>query len=141
MFIDKIRKEKKATLITISRRITDDGKVEYSEVREEVDPSDVPEKAVHVTGRKGEYALIDMEPLYPDYIIDDDDVGESDPETPRNWIDATGYYLYYMDPRMAQGYDALGQLKTSKPQMEFRQIVVIGVVVIVGFWMIMRMIS
>lgn len=134
----KGKKAQTVTLTTISRTVTNEGQIEYVEHKSEIDPSEIPEKAVHVTGRKGEYALIDMDPIYPDYIVDDDMI-EDAAEGPRNWIDANGYFFYFMDQRMSNGFKALGHIKGDKPQLEFKQILIIGVVVVVALWMISKM--
>lgn len=138
----KKKKEKDVTLITIRRIETDDGIIEYSEERETMPLSDLPKDAVHITGRKGEYALIDMLPIYPDYISDDDDVREAAflEDSKINWIDANGYYYYFMDNRMAKGYDAIGQMKSGGGiKMDARTMIVLGVAVVVLFYFMSRM--
>lgn len=136
------RKEKDVELVTIRRVNLEDGTIEYSEDRERIPRSDLPRGAVHITGRKGEYALIDMLPIYPDYVSDDEEVREAafSEDLKMNFIDAHGYYYYFMDNRMAKGYDAIGQMKSGGGiKMDARTIIVLGVAAVVFFYFISRM--
>ena len=136
------RKEADVVLVTIRRIETEDGIIEYSEEREKMPRSDLPREAVHISGRKGEYALIDMLPIFPDYILDDDDDKEAafSEGAKVNFIDAHGYYYYFTDDRMKKGYDAIGQMKSGGGiKMDARTIIVIGVAVIVLFYFLSRM--
>ena len=129
------KKDKEVVLTTISRVYTDEGLPEYIERKEKIMLSELPDKAVHITGKKGQYALIDMEPDYPDYAS----ASGSESEDAHNWIDASGYYLYFMDPRLNRGFEALGQIKDSSVNIEPRKIIIIAVAAIVGIWFVSRM--
>ena len=129
-------KDKEVVLTTISRVYTDEGLPEYIERKEKIMLSELPDKAVHITGKKGHYALIDMEPDYPDYAL-----ASEDPDDMRNWIDASGYYLYFMDPRLNRGFEALGQIKDSSVNIESRKIIIVAVVAIVGIWFVSKMMT
>lgn len=130
------KKDKEVVLTTISRTYNDEGLPEYIESKEKIMLSELPDKAVHITGKKGQYALIDMEPDYPDYAL-----ASEDPDDMRNWIDASGYYLYFMDPRLNRGFEALGQIKDSSVNIEPRKIIIVAVVAIVGIWFVSKMMT
>lgn len=129
------KKDKEVILTTITRTYNDEGLPEYIENKEKMKLSEIPDKAVHITGKKGHYALINMDPDYPDYASD------SESEDAHNWIDASGYYLYFMDPRLNRGFEALGQIKDSSVNIEPRKIIIVAVVAIVGIWFVSKMMT
>lgn len=131
------KKDKEVILTTISRTYDDEGLPEYIEEKEKMKLSEIPDKAVHITGKKCHYALIDMEPNYPDYAS----ASGSESEDAHNWIDASGYYLYFMDPRLNRGFEALGQIKDSSVNIEPRKIIIIAVAAIVGIWFVSKMMT
>lgn len=111
----------------------------YTDTITETRLSKLPEEAVHVAGRKNQWAIVNMEPEIPDYLSPDAETDENgDFADPHSYFDARGYYCYYHDDRIKKGYDSLGQLE-RKP-MEWQKLLIIAVAVIVGAWMVMRMI-
>lgn len=131
------RKDPKVWLHTIRRDIDVDWG--YIDEITELRKSKLPEEAVHVAGRKDQWAIVDMDPEVPEYLDQDaetDDDGEF--VAPHSYFDGRGYYCYYHDERIKKGYDSLGQLE-RKP-IEWQKLLIIAVAVIVGAWMIMRMI-
>lgn len=95
-----------------------------------IDRKDLPGKAVHVSGKKGTYALVDMDPQYPDYITGDGEFC--------NTFDAQGYYWYYLDERMSKGFDAVGKLAIDKP-LDLKMMAMIGVGALVAVWIFSKM--
>ena len=131
------RKDPKVFLHTFERDYDVD--YGYIDTITETKLSQLPKEAVHIAGRKGQWAVVDMDPEWPEYL---DPNGERDEDgeftVPHSLFDARGYYCYYHDDRIKKGYDSLGQLE-RKP-IEWQKLLIIAVAAIVGAWMIMRMI-
>lgn len=131
------RKDPKVWLHTITR----DMDVDWGYIDEitELRKSQLPEEAVHITGRKDQWAIVDMEPEIPEYLDPDAETDENgDYIVKHSYFDGRGYFCYYHDDRIRKGYDSLGRLE-RKP-MEWQKLLIIAVAVIVGAWMVMRMI-
>ncbi len=100
--------------------------------------SQLPEEAVHIVGRRDQWAIVKMDPEIPEYL---DPEAEKDEDGeffgPHSFFDARGYYCYYHDDRIKKGYDSLGQL--DRKPIEWQKLLIIAVAVIVGAWMVMRM--
>lgn len=130
-------KRDQVRLQTITRDYIDveksDGTIEkvltYTMRTSVIDRKELPGKAVHVSGKKGYYALVDMDPQYPPYIEGEGDV---------NTFDAQGYYWYYLDQRISKGFDAVGKLAIDKP-LDLKMMAMIGVGALVAFWILSRM--
>lgn len=116
-----------------------------------MDRKELPGKAVHVSGKKGYYALVDMDPQYPPYIyvenldetlaihtLDSPYPPHNEGEGNVNTFDAQGYYWYYLDERMSKGFDAVGKLAIDKP-LDLKMMAMIGVGALVAFWILSRM--
>lgn len=130
----KAEKEGRVTYWTFSRIETDYGTgIEYEAREHECKRADLPRAAVHITGMKGVYCLVDMEPLYPEYADPEAEVDENGNYVrPHNYFDAFGYYKYFTDQRIKKGYDALGRMDRFKRPIEWQKIVLAGVAAVVA---------
>lgn len=132
------RKKKKAdkdklVLWTISRDRVDYGcGVEYVARKSLFDKEDMPRDAVHLTGFKGHYVVVDMLPDYPEYADPDAEVDEDGNFVrPHNYFDAFGYFKFFADQRIKKGYDALGVLSGVKKPIDWKQIGIVLVVAVI----------
>ena len=130
----RAEKEGRVTYWTFSRIETDYGTgIEYEAREHECKRADLPRAAVHITGMKGVYCLVDMEPLYPEYADPEAEVDENGNFIhPHNYFDAFGYYKYFTDQRIKKGYDALGRMDRYKRPIEWQKIVLAGVAAVVA---------
>lgn len=143
------KKKNRVKLYTMFRRFDEKGNPEYVRNTSYMQKEDLPLQAVHVTGEKKAYCIIMMEPVYPGYATHPEDnvaIDEEGNEIPTydgdyNQYDASGYWFYFQDQRIAQGFDALGTMATSKPTYDWKTICVIGVVAAFAVWFVMKMIS
>lgn len=106
--------------------------VEYEARLSYVKRADLPREAVHVTGQKGVYAVVGMEPRYPEYA---DPAAETDEDgnfvRPHNYFDAYGYFKWFADQRIKKGYDALGHLDRIGRPIDWQRIATVAAVVVV----------
>lgn len=132
----KLWQDRQVTLHTLTRVYldNDEGEFEYHDHVRTLPYSKLPDRAVHVTGRKDEYALVDMEPRYPDYCMGSERDTQGNPKKAFNFFDAHGYYTYAVDDRLKEAEDELGRMNRRKPKLEWEKIVtVIAVVAVVAF--------
>lgn len=132
----KRRRAKKEGMVTywvFSRIETDYGVgVEYEARETECKRSDLPRAAVHITGMKNVYCLVDLDPIYPEYADPDAERDENGNYVKaHNYFDAFGYYKYFVDQRIKRGYDALGRMDRYKRPIEWQKLVIAGVVAVV----------
>lgn len=133
------RRDPTVTLHVITRVYPEKG-VEYRDDISKVPFSELPERAVHITGRKREYALVDMEPNYPSYADPDAERDDSgDFIAPHNRADAFGYYMYLIDERISKAEHDLGTIHREKKPFDWRMLAVIGVVICVVIYMVPRL--
>ncbi len=138
--IEKLRKRKKDPKVWLHTFERDyDVDWGYIDTITETRLSQLPQEAVHIAGRKDQWAVVGMDPDVPEYL-DPDAERDEDGEfiVPHSYFDGRGYYCYYHDERIKKGFDSLGQLE-RKP-IEWQKLLIIAVAAIVGIWMVMRMI-
>lgn len=124
--------EKKVTLRTISRNELSDGKFEYQMVVEpKVSIENLPANARHCTGEDGVYARLFMDPRLPSYA---EEVAETDDGQPaHNYVDAIGYYFYFVDTRMKEAFDSLAELRPMFKLDKAMIVAIVASVAVVGF--------
>lgn len=132
-------KKGKVRVWTIRRVPVDYGcGIEYEARPKYVKKWDLPAEAVHLTGKKGEYVFVDMEPVFPEYA---DPEAERDEDgnyvRPHNYFDAFGYFQYFTDIRIRRGYEALGHLDSGRKPLDWKTIGVVAVVVVIVLAVIM----
>lgn len=138
---DEKAKRGKKVLWTISRIDTDWGcGVEYEARKSYV--ARLPKEAVHITKRKGEWCVVDMDPDWPEYADPDAPKDEDGNWAgPHNYADAFGYFQYFADQRIRKGYEALGKLNVQKKPLDWKQIGIAAVAAVVFLFVVMQFIS
>lgn len=139
------RKEDKDKLVlwTISRDRVDYGcGVEYIARKSLFRKEDMPRDAVHLTGFKDTYVVVDMLPDFPEYADPDAEVDEDGNFLrPHNYFDAFGYFKYFADQRIKKGYDALGVLSGVKKPIDWKNIGIVLVVAVIVIFVAMQFVG
>lgn len=134
--------DREVTLHVLTRHFLDkkedgqpdeDGGFEYHDRVRTMPYRKLPVNAVHITGRKDEYALVEMEPRFPPYCLAQRDA-QGNPKKAFNYFDAHGYHTYAVDNRLKEAEDELGRMHRVKTPLEWQKIVtVVAVVAVVAF--------
>lgn len=136
------KKQNYVKLITITCDSPEDGPIEYHAHTTEVPLLELPREAKHITGHKGYYCLVDMDPEYIPYReaeIEETEEGE-EVINDYNVMTAIDYWSYSRDNRIDKGFQAVGNLAPSAlGGLDAKKLIVIGFAAIVAIYFVTHM--